>query len=124
MDFFEKLSGNIKSRLQTWFIRLVKYFKRLLFPIYLFPLKLLTYSVYYLILFIFKLVFAFLALVIDCIVFPFKSLKNLLKFIVYLAVTVYLIFSVVVIFDYLSREYGSINKMFCGTGVNSKLKKS
>ena len=38
----------IKSKLKSWKYRLIAYIKRLLFPIYLFPLKLVTYSTYYL----------------------------------------------------------------------------
>jgi len=33
-------------------------------------------------------------------------------------------FSLLVIFDYLSREYGNIDKMFCGAGVKDKLRSS
>ena len=100
------------------------YFKRLLFPIYLFPIKLLIYSTYYFLKFLIKLLFALVGLIIDCIIFPFKSLKNFLKSFVYLIVAIYLFFSLLVIGDYVKRQYGSFNKIFCGYGINDKLKKS
>ncbi len=106
------------------FLRFKAYIKHLLFPLYLFPIKLLTYSFYYLVKFVFKLITAFLGLIFDCIKFPFKSLKNFLKSIVYVAIFVYLFFSILVIGDYIERQYGSWNKIFCGTGVSAKLKKS
>jgi hypothetical protein len=85
----------------------------LIFPIYLFPVKLLTYSVFYIIKFIVKLIFAFIGLIIDCIIFPFKSLKNFLKSIVIVGVTLYLLASFFVIFDYLTNKYGYAAKFLC-----------
>jgi hypothetical protein len=92
--------------------------------LYLFPLKLVTYSFYYLLKFLFKLIAAFVGLIFDCLKFPFKSLKNFLKFIVYSVIVVYLFFSLLVIGDYVKRQYGSFNKIFCGYGIGDKLKKS
>ena len=44
MDIFDKLAKKIKSKVNDLFIRLKTFLKRLLFPLYLFPIKLLTYS--------------------------------------------------------------------------------
>ena len=123
-DYFEKLATKIKNRLSNFIMWLKAYFKKLLFPLYLFPLKFITYSLYYLFKFLFKLIFAVIGLIIDCIKFPFKSLKNFLKAIVYIIIAVYLFFSLVVIVDYLQKQYGSINKIFCGSETTEKLKKS
>ena len=76
---FEKLSGYIKTTSKNLVTRFVAYFKRLLFPIYLFPIKLVTYTVYYLVKFIFKFLIALIKIIFETIIFPFKSLKNLLK---------------------------------------------
>lgn len=99
------------------------YIKHLLFPLYLFPIKLLTYSFYYLLKFVFKLIAAFLGLIFDCIKFPFKSFKNFLKSIVYIAIVIYLFFSLLVIADYLNRNYGSWGKFWCSErSTKEKLK--
>jgi hypothetical protein len=124
MDFFGKLAGKIKNKANNFSIRLKAYFKKLLFPLYLFPLKFVTYTLYYLIKFLIKLILAVLGLIIDCIKFPFKSLKNFLKSIVFVTVVVYLFFSLLVISDYMTRQYGQWGKFFCGVGVSTKLKKS
>ena len=44
----EKIIAQAKVKIKNWQLRFVAYIKRLLFPIYLFPLKLVTYSTYYL----------------------------------------------------------------------------
>lgn len=125
-DYFEKLATKIKNRLSNFIAWLIAYFKRLLFPIYLFPIKLVTYSAFYLVKFIFKLILAFIGLIIDCIVYPFKSLKNLLKSIVFIIISIYLCLTFFVIADYLKREYGGIEKTLCAFGypVNKKLQDS
>lgn len=124
MDIFDKLSFVIKSRTSKFLISFKKYFKKLLFPLYLFPIKFITYTLYYLIKFLIKLILTILGLILDCIKFPFRSLKNFLKAIVYVIVIVYLFFSLLVIGDYLSKQYGSLNKIFCGSATTLKLKKS
>lgn len=121
----KKVLRNIKHTALKLFLKLRGYIKHLLFPLYLFPIKLITYSFYYLLKFLFKLIAAFLGLIFDCIKFPFKSLKNFLKSIVYIAVFVYLFFSLLVIADYLNRNYGQWNKFWCSErSVQIKLKKS
>ena len=44
----EKLITQTQAKIKNWQLRFIAYIKRLLFPIYLFPLKLVTYSTYYL----------------------------------------------------------------------------
>lgn len=126
MDIFGKLANNIKSKWKKTIESLKAYFKRLLFPIYLFPIKLVTYTAFYLVKFLVKLVFALIGLIIDCIVYPFKSLKNLLKSIVFVIITIYLCLTFFVIADYLKREYGGLEKTLCAFGypVNKKLQDS
>lgn len=123
---FEKLAIKIKSRFRNIFERLGDYFKKLLFPLYLFPIKFVTYTLYYLIKFVIKFTFAVVGLAIDCIVYPFKSLKNFLKAVVFVVVAVYLFLTLFVIADYLTRQYGSLEKTLCAFGypVNKKLQDS
>lgn len=103
----------MKQKIKETFNNFKKYIKRLLFPLYLFPIKLLTYSTYYLLKFFWKI-----------ISWPFRKWSNFFKTILWSFTLIYFIFSLIVIFDYLSREYGSIDKMFCGTGVKNKLENS
>jgi len=126
MDIFGKLASNIKNRWRNFISWLKAYFKRLLFPIYLFPIKLVTYSSFYFVKFVIKLILALLGLVIDCIVYPFKSLKNFLKSIVIVSIGIYLCLTFIVIADYLRREYGDLEKTFCAFGypLNKKLQDS
>ena len=106
------------------FQRLLCYIRRLMFPLYLFPLKLLTYSVYYTVKFIFKLILAVLGLFWDFVSFPFRSLKNLLKSFIYVVIIGYLLASVFVITDYISIHYGWYDKFLCKMGVKEKMQNS
>lgn len=121
---FEKLSKTIKEKVSTTTSRLGAYFKRLLFPIYLFPIKLVTYTAYYLVKFLIKFVIALIKIGIDTIIFPFRSLKNLLKSIFVLAVTVYMAASLFVIADYLQTQYGFYGKFLCSYGTRDRLRDS
>jgi len=121
MDIFNKLANNIHSKWKTIIASLKAYFKKLIFPLYLFPLKFITYTIYYLVLFIFKLILAFFSLIIECVIYPFKSLKNLLKSIFILGVFIYLLASLFVIADYLTNQYGYMGKFLCSFGVKDKM---
>jgi len=74
--------------------------------------------------FLTKLLFAFIGLIIDCLVFPFKGLKNFLKSIFIAGVVLYLITSLFVIGDYLTKQYGWWGKFLCSFGVQRKLQDS
>lgn len=124
MDYFNVLATKIKSKWTNATTRLKAYFKKLLFPIYLFPIKFITYTIYYLVIFIFKLIIAFFGLIIECIVFPFKSLKNFLKFIFIVLVILYLLASLFVIADYLRTQYGWYGKFLCSFGAKESLQNS
>ena len=121
MDIFGQLANKIKSKFNSVVGRLKAYFKRLLFPLYLFPVKLITYTSYYLVKFLIKFIFAFIGLIFETIIFPFKSLKNFLKSIFILGVFIYLLASVFVIADYLTNQYGYVGKFLCSFGVRDKM---
>ncbi len=87
--------------------------KKFIFPLWLLPLKLITYPVY----FSFYLTWKIIS-------WPFRKWSNFFKWIFWSFTIIYFLFSLLVIFDYLSREYGSFDKMFCGTGVKTKLQNS
>ncbi len=103
----------MKNKIKTILKKFEAYIKKLLFPLYLFPVKLLTYSTYYILKFIWKVVS-----------WPFRKWSNFGKTILWSFILTYFLFSLLVIFDYLSREYGNFDKIFCGAGVNEKLKSS
>lgn len=124
MDFFSRLAINIKSRWQNLLLRLKAYFKRLLFPLYLFPVKLITYSAYYLVKFSIKLVITLARIIVGGLVFPFKSLKNFLKSLFVIILAVYVVASLFVILDYLRTQYGYYGKFLCSLGAQDKLKAS
>ncbi len=124
MDYFEKLSGKIRLRWKNLAARLKTYFKRLFFPFHLFPLKLMVYSIYYLIKFAIKLLRAIIGLIVDCIVYPFRSLKNFLKSIFIIIVGLYLLTSLFVIADYLRTQYGYYGKFLCSFGSKELLQNS
>lgn len=124
MDYFGRLAVNTTTRWHNLFSRLKNYFKRLLLPLYLFPIKFITYTLYYLIKFLIKLILAFFGLILDCIIFPFKSLKNFLKSIVIVAVILYLFASLFVIADYLQKQYGWWGKFLCSIGNNNRAQNS
>jgi len=121
---FDKLSRKIKNKLSSWSKRLKAYFKRLLFPIYLFPIKLITYSIYYLIKFTLRLIWSLIKILFETIIYPFRSLKNFLKSVFILVVVLYLLASLMVILDYLETNYGNYEKFFCAFGTRERLKSS
>ena len=96
---------------------------KLLHPLYLFPLKLLTYSLFYFIKFTINISIELFKLIIEYIAFPFKSTKNFIKSIFIVGISVYLIASVFVITDYLRTHYGYYGKFMCSYGTSEKLKK-
>ena len=121
---FDKLSKKIKDNLINFFKRLGAYFKRLLFPLYLFPIKLITYSAYYLGKFLIKFIISLVKIIIDSIIYPFRSLKNLLKSIFIVGIVVYMVASLFVIADYLRTQYGWYGKFFCSVGTSDRIKNS
>ncbi len=124
VDIFDELSGKIRFRIKDSLKRLRAYFKRLFFPVYFFPLKLITYSAYYLVKFLIRLIFALISLFIGMIIYPFKGLKNFLKSIFFFAIFMYLLASLFVIADYLRTQYGWYGKFLCSFGVRERLQDS
>ena len=124
VDIFERLSIKIRLRFKKLLSGLKAYFIRLLLPVYFFPLKLITYSAYYLIKFLIKLIFALISLFFGMIIYPFKGLKNFLKSIFFFSVFVYLLVSLFVIADYLRTQYGWYGKFLCSFVLSSNIIKT
>ena len=117
----DKYIKNIKQKIRNHVTAEKAYIKKLIFPLKLFPIKLLVYFIYYPLKISYKLIVAILRIIIDMIVFPFRSLKNFLKSIFILSLVAYVVASLFVIVDYLSREYGYIGKFTCSFAVNNNL---
>ena len=100
------------------------YIRRLLFPLYLFPIKIFTYSAYYCVKLAFRFTFSFIKMIFDAAVFPFKSLKNFFKSAFIFIVVVYIFASLFVIVDYITENYGYIGKFMCFPGVFIRENKS
>lgn len=121
---FDDLAKKIKSCWKNLISRLKAYFKKLLFPLYIFPIKLFSYTIYYLIKFLIRLVVSLIKIIFDSIIYPFKSLKNFLKSLFIIGLVVYMVASLFVIMDYLRTQYGYYGKFLCAFGVQDKLKGS
>ncbi len=104
--------------------RLVAYIDRLLTPSYLFPIKLITYPIFYLLYILTKTIVELVKILIDINKYPFKSFRNFLKSLLFLGLAIYIFASVFVIIDYLRSHYGYYGKFLCSYGVKDKLKKS
>lgn len=116
---------NLIKKIKWKFVqRCVAFIERLLNPSYLFPLKLISYSLYYLIKFSLRLIIELINIVIDLIKFPFKSFRNFLKSLLIFCLVLYVIASLFVIVDYIRNQYGQYGKFFCSAGVKDKLKGS
>lgn len=104
--------------------KFVAFIDGLLFPLYLFPIKLLTYSIFYLIKLLIKTAIEIFQLSVDIVSFPFKSFRHLVKSILVIFLTMYVVASLFVIVDYIRTQYGHYGKFFCSYGTQDKLKKS
>ncbi len=112
-DLLILYKGRVRKKLSNLFHRIKAYIGRLIFPLYLFPIKLVTYSLYYV-----------LKLLIKALIWPFRSFRNLFKTVTTFALLLYIFFSLLVISDYLSSNYGHYSKFLCGYGLNKVLNNS
>lgn len=121
---FDRLSKKISDTAKNTIARLKAYFKRLVFPIYLFPIKLVTYTAYYIVKFTVKFIIALIKIFFETLIFPFKSLKNFLKSLFVVGIVVYMVASLFVIADYLRTQYGWYGKFLCSIGTRDTIQKS
>ena len=116
---------NLIKKIKWKFVkRFVAYIERLLNPNYLFPIKLISYSGFYLLWFLFKLITEIIKIIIDGIKFPFKSFRNFLKSLLVVVIIIYLVASIFVMVDYINKNYGYYGKFFCSAGTSEQMKKS
>lgn len=128
MDLLEKkIDVLVKNLRQLWVkytLRLKAYFHKLFFPWYLFPIKLITYSAYYILRFLLRLAITLLKILFETIIYPFRGLRNFLKSLFILGIVVYMAASLFVIADYLRTQYGFYGKFLCSIGAKNKLQDS
>ena len=108
-----------KSKLKSWKLSFIAYIKRLLFPIYFFPIKLFTYSLYYLTLFLIKSIIKLIKLIWFCLRWPFKSWQNFFKFLFWGTIFTYFAFTEYRFLSLVER-YGGYNKFFCSEWLTTK----
>jgi hypothetical protein len=108
------LKARAKRRILKHIEKEKAYIRKLLFPLKLFPIKLLLYFIYYPIKILFYMMLWLVKSVLKAVIWPFRSLFNFIKTIVWLTIVVYIFFSLVVISDYVYRNYGHYDKFFCG----------
>ena len=89
------------------------YLKKLLFPLKLFPVKLVIYFFYYPVRISFAVIKWSIVSFIKAMIWPFKKLSNFFKTIFWILLLTYLFFTFVVILDYISKYYGHYSKFFC-----------
>jgi len=120
----DKLISRIAKKIRKAATQFKAYIKKLLVPIYLFPIKLVTYSVYYLVKFVFKFILSIFQIIFDIIKYPFKNLKNTIKSVFFLIFGVYIFLSLLVIADYVTENYGHYSKFFCGSYIENRISNS
>lgn len=123
-DPLDRFLDWLETKLKTGWNRFAAYIRRLLFPLYLFPIKLVTYSLYYVLKFVWSFVVALLGIVRDVIVYPFTGMRAFLRSVGTLLLAVYLVLSVFVIADYLTRQYGFMGKFFCSFGARERVERA
>ena len=115
----ELIVSRIKAKLKSWKLRFIAYIKRLLFPLYFFPLKLITYSAYYLVVFFFKFLIKLFKTLWFCLRWPFRSWTNLFKFVFWSTIFLYFAFTEYR-FNSLVDRYGGYSKFFCSQWATSR----
>lgn len=121
LDTLARLSA---KRISQWVQRFRSYIRRLVFPLYLFPVKLVTYSAYYVVRFSVRLAVSLIIISLEMLIYPFRGLRQFLKSVFVLAVVAYMLASLFVITDYLRTQYGASGKFLCSYGVREKLRES
>lgn len=109
----------VKLKLYSWKIRFITYIKHLLFPLYFFPIKLITYSAYYLVKFCILLVIKLIKLFWFCLTWPFRKWVNFFKFLFCGAIFTYFAFTEYRFLSLVER-YGGYAKFFCSEWLTSK----
>jgi len=115
-DLFDRTLDRIGAKIRDKWLGYIRYVRKLVFPVYLFPFKLVTYSLYYVLRLIVSFFGAILGMIRDVIVYPFTGMRQFLRFTGSLVLAAYIFLSLFVITDYLTKEYGYVGKFICSFG--------
>ena len=114
----------LKNKIHHVYADLKQYIKKLLFPLYLFPIKLLTYSLYYAVRFAISMFVKTIKLAGLSLIWPFRSKRNFAKTAFWSLIFIYFAFTEIR-FASLVERYGGYGKFFCSEWLTSnKLKSS
>jgi len=113
------LKNRIKKKLRDHIQKEKAYIKKLLFPLKLFPLKIIIYFFYYPIRIAKAIIIWSIKSFFKAITWPFRKWSNLFKAVIWIILSVYILFSLIVILDYMQNNYGSFKKFWCGFGIGS-----
>ena len=121
---YTSIFSGIRTEVKNEINDLRNYVRRLLFPLYLFPIKIVTYSIYYIVRFLIKLAYRTLKLLVLAIIWPFRSFNNFLKTFFWGGIFLYFAFTEMR-FNSLVERYGGYSKFFCAERLTTnKLKRS
>ena len=124
IDWIILVKARIRRRLIRIFEAIKAYVKRFLFPLYLFPIKIITYTTFYLIRFFVSLLIRAFKINRYLVRWPFRSWGNFGKFLLWTGVFLYFAFTEIR-FSSLVERYGGYSKFFCSEWItNRNLKNS
>ena len=95
------------------------YIRHLLFPLPLFPIKLFTYSLYYIGLLLLKFITRLVKLAFYLLIWPLRSKKNFAKTVFWAAIFSYFIFTEYR-FGYLVERFGGYQKFLCSEWLTTR----
>ena len=125
MDYFVSrliiLKNRIRKKLRDHIQKEKAYIKKLLFPLKLFPLKIIIYFFYYPIRIAKEIIIWSVKSLFKAIIWPFRKWSNLFKTTIGIVLFIYLLFSLIVILDYIKENYGHYSKFLCGYDLEKEL---
>lgn len=105
--------ARFKKRIFRIGLRIKAYIKRFTHPVYLFPIKIITYTAYYLVKMVIKIIIRILKIIWFCVSWPFRKWSNFGKTVFWLIFISYILAMTLVILIVMREQYGSFEKMFC-----------
>lgn len=116
---FTILKARLKKKIFRFGLRIKAYIKRFIHPIYLFPLKIITYTAYYITELIIKIIIRILKILWFLIRWPFRKWSNFGKTVFWLIIISYILAMTVVMIIVMHEQYGNFKKMFCFGGFTA-----
>lgn len=121
IDFFVLTKARLKRKIKNHIEKEKAFLKKLIFPLKLFPIKLIFYLFYYLIKTSWAIFVWLIKSFFRAIIWPFRKWSNFFKTILWFIFIIYIFFSLLVIADYLTTNYGHYSKFLCNVGLKEEL---